>query len=168
MKSKVDIVVILSYMGFPSDRIFAEKVGSIDVIVGGHSHAKIARPVAVGNTIIVQAWEQGKALGVLDLTLKDGKIAGFEGYLEEIKPKAGKENPKVLAIVEKYKQKMGAVLNRKIGESDVDLDGERRDVRRRETNLGNLIADIIRHVSRAEMTIINGGGKIPTGLGSRF
>ena len=112
----------------------------------------------VENTIVVQAWEHGKALGVLDLALKDGKIISFEGHLEEITPKMGKEDPMVLAIVKKYNQKVDAVINGEVGEAEVDLDGERRNVRRRETNFGDLIADIMRDVSGADVAIMNGGG----------
>jgi 2',3'-cyclic-nucleotide 2'-phosphodiesterase (5'-nucleotidase family) len=189
LKNKADLIIILSHIGYPVDRILAERVNpvrkegtlippsirnehfflhprykwggsngvkGIDVIVGGHSHTKIEKPVKVGNTIIVQAWEHAKVLGVLDLTVEDGKIIGFEGRLEEIKPKIGKEGKAAFAIVEKYKQKVNAVLNERVGEAEVDLDGE--NVRRRETNLGNLIADIMRHASGADVTIINGGG----------
>jgi len=156
LKNKADLIIILSHIGYPVDRILAERVKGIDVIVGGHSHTKIEKPVKVGNTIIVQAWEHAKVLGVLDLTVEDGKIIGFEGRLEEIKPKIGKEDKAAFTIVEKYKQKVNAVLNERVGEAEVDLDGE--NVRRRETNLGNLIADIMRHASGADVTIINGGG----------
>jgi len=58
--------------------------------------------------------------------------------------------------VNKYKGKVDAVLNEKIGEAEVDLDGE--NVRKRETNLGNFIADIMRRISGADITLINGGG----------
>ena len=151
------MIVVLSHVGHPVDRMIAEKIKGVDVVIGGHSHAKVTKPVNVGDTLIVQAWEHGKALGVLDLTLKDGKMTSFDGYLEEIKPKPGKEDQKVLAIVEKYKQRMSAVLNDKVGEVDVDLDGERKSVRRRETNLGNFIADILRELSKGDIAIINGG-----------
>jgi 2',3'-cyclic-nucleotide 2'-phosphodiesterase (5'-nucleotidase family) len=158
LRENTDVVIVLSHSGYPADRILAEKVKGIDVIVGGHSHAKITKPVNVGNTIVVQAWEHGKALGVLDFVLKEGKITSFEGHLEEITPKMGKEDLRVLAIVEKYNQKMDAVLNVKVGETEVDLDGERRHVRSRETNFGNLMADIVRQVSGADVAIMNGGG----------
>jgi 2',3'-cyclic-nucleotide 2'-phosphodiesterase (5'-nucleotidase family) len=158
LRENTDVVIVLSHSGYPADRILAEKVKGIDVIVGGHSHAKITKPVNVGNTIVVQAWEHGKALGVLDFVLKEGKITSFEGHLEEITPKMGKEDLRVLAIVKKYNQKMDAVLNVKVGETEVDLDGERRHVRSRETNLGNLMADIVRQVSGADVAIMNGGG----------
>ncbi len=157
LKDKTDMIVVLSHIGHPVDRLIAEQIEGVDLIVGGHSHTKITKPVKVGDTLIVQAWEHGKALGVLDLTLKDGKITNFNGYLVEIKPKTGKEEPKVLSIVEKYRQRIVAVLDDKVGQADVDLDGERKNVRRRETNLGNFVADILRQLSRADVAIINGG-----------
>jgi len=156
LKNKVDVMVVLSHSGHPADRMLAEKVEGIDVIVGGHSHTKITKPVKVGNTIIVQAWEHGKALGVADLTIKDGKVIRSEGRLEEIKPEEGREDRATLALLNKYKGKVDAVLNEKIGEAEVDLDGE--NVRKRETNLGNFIADIMRRISGADITLINGGG----------
>jgi len=155
LKNKADIIIILSHIGHHADRILAEKVKGIDVIVGGHSHTKVEKPVSVGNTLIVQAWEHAKALGVLDLTVKDGKIVKFDGYLDKIKPDAGKEDRVVLKIVDKYKQKVDSVLNEKIGEADIDLDGE--NVRKMETNLGNIVADVMRHASGADVAIINGG-----------
>ena len=156
LKNKVDVMVVLSHIGYPADRMLAEKVEGIDVIVGGHSHTKITKPVSLGNTLIVQAWEHGKALGVVDLTIKDGKVIRSEGRLEEIKPEEGREDKATLALLNKYKGKVDAVLNERIGEVEVDLDGE--NVRKRETNLGNFIADIMRRTSGADITLINGGG----------
>jgi 5'-nucleotidase/UDP-sugar diphosphatase len=156
LKGHAEMVIVLSHVGHHIDRIIAERVKGIDVIVGGHSHTKLTKPVEVGNTIIVQAWEHGKALGVLDLTIKDRKIIGYEGHLEEIRPEQDKEDKRVLNIVAKYKHKVDALFTEKVGEAEVDLDGE--NVRKGGTNLGNLIADIIRQVSGADVTIINGGG----------
>ncbi len=156
LKNNVDVILVLSHIGFSGDRVLAEKVKGIDVIVGGHSHTKIERPQKVGNTLIVQAWEHGKALGVLDLTLKDRRILDVKGRLEEIRPERGREDRATSMIVKKYEERMNALLNEKIGEAEVDLDGE--NVRRRETNLGNFVSDIMRRVSGAEVTLINGGG----------
>ena len=156
LQGHAEMVIVLSHVGHHIDRIIAERVKGIDVIVGGHSHTKITKPVEVGNTIIGQAWEHGKALGVLDLRIKDRKVIGYEGHLEEIRPEQDKEDKRVLNIVEKYKQKVDALFTEKVGEAEVDLDGE--NVRKGGTNLGNLVADIIRQVSGADVTIINGGG----------
>ncbi|HNR36008.1 MAG TPA: peptidoglycan DD-metalloendopeptidase family protein, partial [Candidatus Hydrogenedentes bacterium] len=49
-----DIVVALTHLGVPEDRRLAAAVPAIDVIVGGHTHAKLITPERVGNTVIVQ------------------------------------------------------------------------------------------------------------------
>jgi len=155
LENKVDLILILSHIGYQADRALAEQVKGIDVIVGGHSHTRVDKPSIVGKTIIVQAWEHGKVLGVLDLTLDNRKIVKVEGHLEEIRPEIGKEDRDVLAVVQKYKKKVDAVLSGRVGETEVDLDGE--NVRKAETNLGDLIADIMRQASGADMAIVNGG-----------
>ncbi len=155
LKGKADIFVVLSHIGYAADRTLAEDVTGIDVIVGGHSHTKLETPVKVGGAVIVQAWDHAKALGVLDLTVQDGMISGYEGHIEKIKPEEGGEDKAVMAIVEKYGDRVNKVLDEPIGTAEVDLDGE--NVRTRETNLGDLIADIMRKTSGADAALINGG-----------
>lgn len=154
LRTKNDIIVVLSHIGFSADMELAKKVEGIDVIVGGHSHTKVAKPAVVGKTHILQAFEHGKVLGVLDLTVKNGNIVRTAGWLEPITP-VGKENQAVEAIVLKYQQKVDSFMNDTVGESLVDLDGV--NVRQRETNLGNLITDIMRKTAGADVAIINGG-----------
>ncbi len=134
----------------------AEQLKGIDVIVGGHSHTKLEKPVKVKGTIIVQAWEHAKALGVLDLTIGEGKIVGYSGHLEEIRPVDGREDKPVRKIVEKYRDQVDKAGDEIIGTSAADFRTD--DVRKQETNLGDLIADIIRQVSGADAAVINGGG----------
>jgi 2',3'-cyclic-nucleotide 2'-phosphodiesterase (5'-nucleotidase family) len=161
LKRRADIVIVLSHCGFQADRDLAARVPGIDVIVGGHSHTKILQPELVGKTIIVQAWEHAKALGVLNLKIKDGKVAGFDGELQEISPAAGAPNSQVQEIVARYASQVDSLLQRTIGGTQVDLDGEH--VRTGETNLGDFVADVMRQTARAEAALIN-GGTIRTGI----
>jgi 5'-nucleotidase / UDP-sugar diphosphatase len=166
VRKQADLVVVLSHEGLEADKALAEQVPGIDVIVGGHSHTKLLKPLVVGHTIIVQAWEHAKALGVLDLTVAGGKITSFEGRLQEIKPVAGQESPKIQKIVTYYARKVDSLLDKKVGRTAVDLDGQTEHVRSRETNLGDLVADIMREQAGADAAIINGGGirtSIPKG-----
>ena len=156
MRNEVDLVVVLSHIGFYADQRLAETVKGVDVIVGGHSHTKISKPVRVGETLIVQAWEHGKVLGVLDLTIENGRVIKWDGRLEEIKPKPGEEDIKIQAFIRGYGEKIEQVMSVYVGETEEDLDGE--NVRKGETNLGDLVADIMREVSGADAAIINGGG----------
>jgi 2',3'-cyclic-nucleotide 2'-phosphodiesterase (5'-nucleotidase family) len=155
LKGRADIFLVLSHCGFQADKELAVKVPGIDVIVGGHSHTRILQPEVVGQTIIVQAWEHGKALGVLNLKVKDGKVVGFDGTLQEISPTTGAANCQVQEIVARYQRQADAQLQRAIGETQVDLDGQH--VRDRETNLGDFVADVMRQAAGAEVALINGG-----------
>jgi 5'-nucleotidase / UDP-sugar diphosphatase len=164
LQGRADLFLVLSHAGYPEDRGLAAAVPGIDVIIGGHSHTRLAEPVKVGQTIIAQAWEKGKALGVLDLQIEDGKIQDFSGYLQEIRPQTGKEDARVRDLVARYGRKADAVLNRAVASAAVDLDA--RQVRSAETNLGNLVADVMRQETGADAAIINGGAiraSIPKG-----
>jgi 5'-nucleotidase / UDP-sugar diphosphatase len=155
LKDKVDVLIALSHCGFHADREMAERLPGVQVIVGGHSHTRVDRPAEVANTVIVQAWEHGKVLGVLDLTLDEGRLIRWDGRLEDVRPDPSRVNRPVQELVDRYGERLASVLDRKVGRTDVDLDGE--NVRRRETNLGDLIADVMRVRSGADAAIINGG-----------
>jgi 2',3'-cyclic-nucleotide 2'-phosphodiesterase (5'-nucleotidase family) len=161
LRDKADIIIVLSHIGHSADRELAGTVPGLTAIIGGHSHTKVLTPVMIGNTAVVQAWEHGKALGVLDLTLEDKRVTKAEGRLLEIRPGGGISNSAVQELVEKYEKKVDAVLDETIGEALTDLDGE--NVRRQETNLGDLVADIIKNAAHADAAII-GGGSIRTSI----
>jgi 2',3'-cyclic-nucleotide 2'-phosphodiesterase (5'-nucleotidase family) len=86
---------------------------------------------------------------------------GFDGTLQEISPAAGAVNCQVQEIVARYQRQSDALLQRAIGETQVDLDGQH--VRVRETNLGDFVADVMRQAAGAEVALIN-GGSIRTGI----
>lgn len=49
-------------------------------------------------------------------------------------------------------------LDTVIGETEVSLNGERQHIRTQETNLGNLVTDVIRWNTGADIAVYNGGG----------
>jgi sulfur-oxidizing protein SoxB len=75
------VVVVLSHNGMDVDLKMASRVSGIDVILGGHTHDGM--PVASivsnrgGKTIVTNAGSNGKFLAVLDLEIKDRKVADF-------------------------------------------------------------------------------------------
>jgi 5'-nucleotidase len=73
-EDKVDLVIALSHSGIGSDgrgedADLAAKVPGIDVIISGHTHATLAAPARVGQTLIVTAGANGSHLGRLELQL---------------------------------------------------------------------------------------------------
>ncbi len=139
----VDKIIALSHLGYQPDLDLADKVDGIDVIVGGHSHTKLDAPVVVEKeepTLIVQANEYLKYLGVLDVTFdENGVIANYTGELKDLSKYA--EDAAAKAKVEEFKAPLTELQKQVVGSTSVALNGERADVRSKETNLGNLIAD---------------------------
>jgi sulfur-oxidizing protein SoxB len=72
------VVVLLSHNGMDVDLKLASRVTGIHVILGGHTHDGVPRPVVVSNaggpTLVTNAGSNGKFLAVLDLDVRDGRL----------------------------------------------------------------------------------------------
>jgi len=163
-----DLVVLLTHIGHEQDLTLAEKLctgpEALNVpilIVGGHSHTRVEAPERMGNCALVQAGEHGKYLGVVDVSVGKGKMLAATGHLEEIGPNLGEPDPAISALIARYSAQVDVILNQKAGVSKVDLIQE--GARMQETNLGNLVADIVRKTTGAQVALIN-GGSLRTGL----
>lgn len=155
VRAQADLVVVLSHLGLAADRHLAKRVKGIALIVGGHSHDRLDTPEVVGETLIVQAWEHGKTLGIVDLEVQGGKIKAYRAWLQDI-PAAGPQDPVVQEMVAQQETAGHAALSQVVGQAAASLDGER--VRWEETALGNWLADVARAATGADMAILNGGG----------
>ncbi len=157
---KVDMVICLSHSGLSEnkkrseDEILAREVNGIDVIISGHTHTKIDAALQINDTIIVQAWEYGKQLGVLDVAFNDGQVSlkkyrlvdiddtiqGDAEISNQIKAFEAEINQRVLAEED-------FTFREIIAETEFDL-----FLTTDESNLGNLIADSMRwYVSQNEV-----------------
>ena len=152
-----DLVIAMTHIGVNEDKQLAEACPRIAVIVGGHSHTTIPKPLKVDKTIIVQAGAYARYVGKLDLDALDGKITKYRGRLIELTSDI-KEDPEISSIISEYKAKMDSHLNEVIGKSEVFLEGTRSAVRSdKEANLGRLIGYNMAEGSRSDFAIINGG-----------
>lgn len=164
LREAADVVIVLSHVGYQQDRVLAECVPGIDLIVGGHSPTRLEIPARVGGTLIVQAWDHAKALGVVDISVDNGKVQEIDGRLVDVNPGCGTADQAVLALVANYEKRLEKILAGTTGYAELPLDATA--VRKQETNLGDLVADVMRSVSGADAAIVNGGGiraSIPAG-----
>lgn len=154
---KGNLTIALTHLGYETDKKLAESTEGIDIIIGGHSHTKIEEPEKVKNTLICQAYEYGEYVGRLDLDIEDGKISGYEGILIPVTEDV-EEDPEIKKIVDEYMVKLDKNLKEVIGTALTPLNGAREDVRNKETNLGNLIADVVRSMAKSDIALMNAGG----------
>jgi 2',3'-cyclic-nucleotide 2'-phosphodiesterase (5'-nucleotidase family) len=151
-------VILLSHSKHETDRAIAAVVPGLAAIIGGHDQILLSPYRRVGDVPIFQAFEKGRYLGRMDLSIdpvsKKAQLVS-SSYLPvtaEIKA-----DPRIDGIVAGYRAKLDARFKEIIGESRVFLDAERERVRYEETNLGNFVADLVREYSGARIALINGG-----------
>src|SRR5882757_6782346 len=122
INDKVDAVVLLSHNGMDVDLKLASRVRGIDVILGGHAHDAVPRPMAVtnagGTTLVTNAGSNGKFLGVLDLELAKGKVSDARYRLLPVFSELLKPDPSMQALIEKVRGPHAADYAGKIATAD--------------------------------------------------
>ncbi len=160
-----DLLVVLSHLGFEGDIQLASHFADVDLVIGGHNHFRFERPQNRNGVLIVQAGERGGWLGRMDLRVQDDK-AQVEAYRLIPMQASLPKDPDMAARVAQLSEQVSAEMDRVVGRAAVVLNGRRETIRRTESNLGSLVADLARVSSGAQMAFLNSGGfrdSIPTG-----
>jgi len=117
-----DVVLLLSHNGMDVDLKLASRVTGIDVILGGHTHDAVPQPIPVtnagGTTLVTNAGSSGKFLGVLDLDIAKGKVAGLRYRLLPVFSELLKPDPAMTALIDKMREPHAASYAEKITTSD--------------------------------------------------
>lgn len=151
---KVDLVVMISHMGWPADAKYATIVSGIDLIVGAHTHDILYKPTTVFNekskrdTLIVQAGSQGKMVGQIDLQIKDKKIAAFEQTLFPVRSKDIPADAKIQKMIDDARAPYKAELERVIGKTETLM----YRLANWQNTADNLITDAIRERSKTDIS----------------
>ncbi len=171
-KAGATVIIALTHMGlegekqaFEGDQTLAREVPGIDLIVGGHSHTFLNRPIRGENgTLIVQAGsylvKAGRATLEIDPKTKTATASSAE--LIELWPDRVGEDPEVKAIVARHMEAVGKVFETVIATAPA-LMGREGD---RENALGDWMADCYRESLGVDAALQNGGGiraEIPAG-----
>ncbi|BCB05046.1 bifunctional metallophosphatase/5'-nucleotidase [Bacillus sp. KH172YL63] len=169
----VNHIILLSHLGILQDKVLAQTVEGIDVIIGGHSHSKLPHPIVYhgksGPVLIVQAHEYGNDLGKIQASFsKEGVLTGWEGELIPLRAKDAKghdrfpADPWAKERLAQLDEPIQEAKQKVIGSTTVPLIGDRHSVRTEETNLGNLITDSMvekaNSIAPVHIAFQNGGG----------
>lgn len=119
------VVVLLSHNGMDVDLKMAGRVSGIDAILGGHTHDGM--PVASvvsnkgGKTLVTNAGSNGKFLAVLDLQVRDGKVADFRYKLLPVFANMLQPDPQMQALVQRVRAPYEARLAEKLAVTEGTL-----------------------------------------------
>ena len=102
------VVIALSHSGIwddpekSEDELLAEAVDGIDLIVSGHTHTTLEKPIQVNDTYIVSCGEYSKNLGVVNLELTAEGTQLVDYRLIPVNDAAA-EDEDITAKIEEYK-----------------------------------------------------------------
>jgi 5'-nucleotidase/UDP-sugar diphosphatase len=161
-----DVVIMLSHSGEGEESDIANAVSGIDVIVGGHTHTVLRKPLIVNGTLILQTGTEFQYMGMLefgfDTESQQLTLLNMPGedpndtYLIPIDASIP-EDPRIKVLVDDYGSRLSELVsemtngvvtsyNQLIAKSDVVLS---RSPELSETPLGNFVADAMQREAEA-------------------
>ena len=164
----IKFIVVVSHVGEYDTVPLAQALeNKIDLIIDGHSHLNFQQ--TVGTTQIIQTGEYTKALrnSQFNFNSQTGFIENFQSNLIDFNELIKFENqadPKIQTIVNALKAQQEIELKKVVVQNNpYDLIGDRKQVRYRETNLGDLATDAMfkkakEAVPDLDFALTNSGG----------
>lgn len=153
IRSRVDIVVLLSHVGLNVDKRMAEEIPGIDVILGGHTHHVLESPLRHGTSYLFGCGFLGKYVGeaVLYADAETGRFSHAEGRLHPTD--RAEDEEKVTELIRRISAESAAVM----GQPAAILPEPLRVDWERDSPFGNLLAAGIRKWTGAEIGVVNSG-----------
>jgi 5'-nucleotidase / UDP-sugar diphosphatase len=163
-----DVIIMLSHLGFQYDKLLAQNIPGINVIVGGHDHLVLQKPVKIENpggkkTWIVQAGSHFQYVGKMQLALKEGKVSLLDYKLVPMNnfiPEEPNLKAEVNNLIQGIEATYGPVYSQQIGFAKTYLEEEATDIMKpgsHDTPLGNFITDAFRWKTGTDIAIEPGG-----------
>lgn len=153
LKPKTDLVIAVTHQGADEDSMLAASVTGLDVIVGGHSHTRLQRPKVVNDVIIVQAGGYCENLGILELTVENGRVVRHNGRLLQLWAREGRTS-RLSSFIDSMKTE----IDRVYAEVIATLKEDWKRASGKESNIGNFIINAMKEAAGAEIGFANSHG----------
>ena len=171
----VDVVVVITHQDTEEDRKLLKDVPYLDVIIGGHTEGfdglftpNATHPVdevQEPGAVYVKTHRQGRTLGRLNLLIDKGRVTWAKAQNLPVTASVTPDQT-VHQLLQRYLQRFAKQAHEVVGRSLVTLIGESEKIRTQETNLGSLLADLLRKEFGQEIALVNSGqirATIPAG-----
>lgn len=147
LRDENNALILVSHCGYEEDREIAEQFPQLDVIIGGHTHTRVAETQIVNGVMITQAESKVKYVTLSTLTFEDGQLIDKQEELLSVRDFT-KRNLKVQGMVNEYNSNeyFATIVCNNLTEITAY------------EQLGCLMTDAIRYTSGADMGFQNPGG----------
>jgi S-sulfosulfanyl-L-cysteine sulfohydrolase len=121
-QKSADVIILLSHNGMDIDLKLAGRVSGIDVILGGHTHDAIPKPIWVQNnnskTCVTNAGSHGKFLAVLDLDIRQNRLHDLRYRLLPVFSNLLEPDTEMQMLINKLRKPYSAKLQQPLAVAD--------------------------------------------------
>jgi 2',3'-cyclic-nucleotide 2'-phosphodiesterase (5'-nucleotidase family) len=153
LRPNVDVIVLLSHLGYPDDCRLARELQGVDVILGAHTHHQLERGEHINGTLVAQTGVFGRHVGhvrlVWDRVAKRVREASAELLVSSEYP----SEPVLDALLAKKQEAAEKRLDQTAVELSVNLNISWTE----ETAFGSILAASLRKWTQAEVGLANNG-----------
>ncbi|MCK9220542.1 MAG: bifunctional metallophosphatase/5'-nucleotidase [Bacteroidales bacterium] len=147
LKDRYGILIGLTHLGVEEDVRLADSMPQFDVIMGGHSHTLIEKPMFRNGVMIVQAGSNLKYIGKTTLLIEDQHVVQRTDEIIPVKMLTS-SNKELDKLISKYNK--NTEFSKVVGVATNPLDGE--------DELGSMMTDALIHELKVDMAFQNKGG----------
>ncbi len=157
--TRIDLTVLLTHIGFDKDQELAAMLDpnwGVDLIIGGHTHTLLEEPCVVNGVPIVQVGVGTDQIGRFDITIDTDahKMTHYDWQCLPITSETSSPDPVLEEVLNSYKEK----TDRKYGRIITNFKRELTHPNRyQETELGNLMADVLQVDSSFDIMLYASG-----------
>ncbi|MBI3454724.1 MAG: 5'-nucleotidase C-terminal domain-containing protein [Candidatus Rokubacteria bacterium] len=150
------VLVAVTHQPMPADEALARAIPGLHLVIGGHEHDPLEQ--VIGETLITKAGSDGVFVVRVDLqATHDGRVLSRHHRFIPVTAEIP-EDTAMAALVARYAHRLTQALDVPVGDTREPLDARAHTLRTGESNVGNLVADVIRSLLRADVGLMNGGG----------
>lgn len=155
----IDFTVLLTHIGFEEDRHLARQLDpawGVDLIIGGHSHTYLEHEVEENGVIIAQAGTGTDQIGRFDIIVDTDNncIDSYTWRTVPICAETCPRNPAMEQVLHRFTSQVDEKYSHIVGRFRRELTHPQRT---RETELGNLFADIFTRSLGIDVMLIGSG-----------
>ncbi|MGA8942547.1 MAG: bifunctional UDP-sugar hydrolase/5'-nucleotidase [Thermoactinomyces sp.] len=153
VRGQADVVVLLSHLGLDQDRLLAERLEGIDVIIGAHTHHLLEQAEKIGNTYITAAGKFGQAVGHVTVTVDTDRklIVDVTACCHPVEQKTPEKS--IEAMMDWYRAQAEQNLSQPVVQLKEPLEIDWLE----ESPFANLLADSIRDWVGTDLALVNSG-----------
>jgi sulfur-oxidizing protein SoxB len=150
-QEKVDLVILVSHLGFPQEMKLLSEVDGVDVCLSGHTHHRLYKPVLQGKTLVIQSGCHGSFLGRLDLEIDGGRVVDYQHQLIEVEANINPD-PGVADLIRQTLAPDQEELSTVVGETATALNRTTM----LETTMDNFLLQALLESTGAQLAFSNG------------